>query len=274
MTHVPIPALNHVIASIGKDEFGTAVYSMANGIVPFDQFTAFAFSESGRAPLAVAAEGQTKSKTRVTQSLALDYIGGEFLNDPLYRVVKSAMDNDVRVLRMLSSEFGSTSYAQHFYIDPHILTEIAIVGRRDGLRFYCGFYRMSGQEVYSDEELAAFSSIGALLLGVVSKHAELERFCRYKARVRDYMSGERREQILHHLRNILLADCPGLTRREAEVCSRIAVGYSVPAIAISLEIAPSTVATFRKRAYGKLGVSSQNELFVRYFEVVRQLQFA
>jgi len=54
---------------------------------------------------------------------------------------------------------------------------------------------------------------------------------------------------------------PILSRREAEVCARIVSGLSLEGIALDLHVSPTTAATFRRRAYAKLEVSSQNELF-------------
>jgi DNA-binding CsgD family transcriptional regulator len=45
---------------------------------------------------------------------------------------------------------------------------------------------------------------------------------------------------------------PELSGRERAVCARIACGLSADGIAVDLDVAPSTVATLRKRAYGKL----------------------
>jgi len=58
----------------------------------------------------------------------------------------------------------------------------------------------------------------------------------------------------------------GLTQREADVCAAIALGYTTVGIGLNLGISVNTVATHRKRAYAKLGISCQNELFARYFD--------
>ena len=52
-----------------------------------------------------------------------------------------------------------------------------------------------------------------------------------------------------------------LTAREKDVCRRILDGFSSEAIAGELGIALNSVFTYRKRAYEKLGIASQNELF-------------
>lgn len=53
---------------------------------------------------------------------------------------------------------------------------------------------------------------------------------------------------------------PKLSRRECEVCARIANGISVDGIAMEIGVAPSTVQTLRKRAYAKLGIHGRRQL--------------
>jgi DNA-binding CsgD family transcriptional regulator len=53
---------------------------------------------------------------------------------------------------------------------------------------------------------------------------------------------------------------PSLSGHERQVCARIAGGRSAMSIATELGIAPATVLTLRKRAYGKLGVHDRLSL--------------
>jgi LuxR family transcriptional regulator, activator of tox operons len=55
----------------------------------------------------------------------------------------------------------------------------------------------------------------------------------------------------------------GLSEREIEVCSRILVGLTAEGISFDLGIGLTSVITYRKRAYAKLGISSHSELFAR-----------
>ena len=52
-----------------------------------------------------------------------------------------------------------------------------------------------------------------------------------------------------------------LTNREKQVCLRIVSGLGSEAISADLDIGLHSTLTYRKRAYEKLGISSQNELF-------------
>jgi DNA-binding CsgD family transcriptional regulator len=55
--------------------------------------------------------------------------------------------------------------------------------------------------------------------------------------------------------------CPDLTRREIGVCELLLRGRSAPEVAAALGIRVSSVQTYRKRAYAKLGICSLRELF-------------
>ncbi|MBO9602813.1 MAG: helix-turn-helix transcriptional regulator [Novosphingobium sp.] len=70
---------------------------------------------------------------------------------------------------------------------------------------------------------------------------------------------DRAERILE-LEERFARHCPQLTPRERQICARAAMGISVEGAALDLGIAASSVLTYRKRAYHRLGVSSAYEL--------------
>lgn len=52
-----------------------------------------------------------------------------------------------------------------------------------------------------------------------------------------------------------------LSKREAGVCARVVMGYTNNATSLSLGLSHHSVATYRRRAYSKLQITSQSELF-------------
>lgn len=54
----------------------------------------------------------------------------------------------------------------------------------------------------------------------------------------------------------------GLTERERKVCALALAGVSIEGSAYELGIKKSSIVTYRKRAYARLGISSLNELFL------------
>ena len=74
--------------------------------------------------------------------------------------------------------------------------------------------------------------------------------------------------ILRHLRgpeveSRLRALSPALTARETAVCCALLRGRTAPQVATALGVRVSSVHTYRKRAYAKLGIASLPELFQR-----------
>jgi DNA-binding CsgD family transcriptional regulator len=64
----------------------------------------------------------------------------------------------------------------------------------------------------------------------------------------------------YYRRRLLLLD-RGLTARELDVVVRALYGLTAEGTALDLDIKTSSVITYRKRAYERLGISSLNELF-------------
>jgi DNA-binding NarL/FixJ family response regulator len=62
-----------------------------------------------------------------------------------------------------------------------------------------------------------------------------------------------------------------LTVREAMVLSRILKGLQTEGIALDLNVKPASVVTFKQRAFGKLGITTQAELFARCITAIPML---
>jgi len=104
-------------------------------------------------------------------------------------------------------------------------------------------HRSSG--VFSDRELDALIGLACLALPMLplNRRRPESRFpCTAEVK----------------LRLALLYPC--LTQREQEVCARATMGMSVEATALDLGIAKTSVMTYRKRSYQRLGITSVQEL--------------
>lgn len=66
---------------------------------------------------------------------------------------------------------------------------------------------------------------------------------------------------LQLFRRRLVALERGMTQRELDVCARTLIGLTAEGIALDLNIKKTSVLTYRKRAYARLGISSQTQLF-------------
>ena len=113
--------------------------------------------------------------------------------------------------------------------------------------FYVNFYRTTVQGRYSREQIEQLKRAAPAVGAVVARHFQEE-----VAPDHDPFS---------RLKTLFLRSEPlwRLTGREKEVCLRILSGFSSEAI--SIDPGMQSAFTYRKLAYEKLGISSQNELF-------------
>ena len=160
------------------------------------------------------------------------------------------LDHEVQVVRLLPQEIGNPEYQQLWYTAMGIKDRISVLSKADMGLYCCNFYRMS--QPFSDHEQDEIIKIAPVLSALTTKHTRLAGAL---------SSFQTRESQLQDLQNRLDALDAGLTERECQVCSRILLGMTSEGIGLDLEITTQTVQTFRKRAYARLGISSQNELF-------------
>lgn len=119
------------------------------------------------------------------------------------------------------------------------------IGRTQSLAI--NFYRDQSSGLYAEAEIEYLIALAPFLAACASKHYATDRddISTFRGNVTDE-----------------LADlCPGLTVRERGVVQRILDGMTTERISEELKIRPTTVVTYRTRAYEKIGVGSRRELF-------------
>jgi DNA-binding CsgD family transcriptional regulator len=156
----------------------------------------------------------------------------------------------------------SDGYRKIFFDDSDIVDKFASAIWVGDTCFYVNFYQITAQGRFSRAQIARLSAVAPALTAAVARH-----FQRDRAADGDPMA---------RLKALFAAAEPltRLTVREKEVCLRILSGLSSEAIAAELGIGLHSALTYRKRAYDKLGISSQNELFaiaLRLMASARQL---
>ncbi|UFZ03840.1 helix-turn-helix transcriptional regulator [Bradyrhizobium ontarionense] len=139
-------------------------------------------------------------------------------------------------------------YRKLFFEDSEIVDKAATAIWVGDHCYYVNFYRTAVQGGFAPDERQRIAVVAPLVGAIVARH------CQDRAAVMD--PADKLAQLF----------APGgplsvLTTREKDVCRRILSGFTSEAIAGDLGIALNSVFTYRKRAYEKLGIASQNELF-------------
>ena len=260
-----------LVASIGSQLMGQAVLRFANSICNVDQCTAFAFRATA-APSTVATAALSQHEAARIRQLAAEYSAGAFHDDP--NVLRALGSNRGGVgsfsYVLCPQELQNGEFRRRFYDAPQIRQEFAIWTFTKPVALYLSFYRTGGASALGLSEVSALQQQARLVSTVLLKHLEVtERLATDRSaeiRTDSCRHPRSREELLARIREALSYSSRELTPREVDICSRIVVGYTTCGIAHSLGITLNTVATHRKRAYYKLGISCQNELFTRFVD--------
>ena len=153
------------------------------------------------------------------------------------------------VLPTFARRMYSDGYRKIFFDDSDIVDKFATAIWTGDTCFYVNFYRITAQGRFSRDQVARLTAVAPAVSAAVARHFQNDA-----APDSDPMD---------RLKTLFDTAAPFavLTGREKQVCLHILSGLSSEAIAAELGIGLHSALTYRKRAYDKLGISSQNELF-------------
>lgn len=258
--------LGTLVTAIGRPEFGQLYFELFRTALDIEQCTVFAFPDNAQ-PQSVLLEGGSVEDRQQARQLASIFLAGDFRHDPNLRRAENAAS--AIMITQSAALIEDPEFRKRFYDDPNLEHELIILGSVGRALIYASYYRGVGKPAFSEEEATLLQPFAQLLLPMLHRHLELSNVA--TGGLAFTSEGDRtvdRSVLLRHLTEVMLTEGNGLSPREAEVCACIVAGYSALAISLNLGISENTVTTHRKRAYSKLNVSSQNELFLRYFSTV------
>ncbi|WP_305967696.1 MULTISPECIES: response regulator transcription factor [unclassified Mameliella] len=163
--------------------------------------------------------------------LAEDYLGGWYRQDPLFR---RALALETGALEVIESgaviDEMTGDYRAWFYDRPGLEGKTAVLVRGNALCLAVNFYWPEAQGAAAEVAIRVLARLALL-------HFESRAESGYPAPL------------------------AVLSQRERDVCLGILSGKKAEVIAGELGVAVSTIATYRTRAYEKLGISSRGSLF-------------
>ena len=275
--------LNKAISTLGRAEFEDSLFDLVNAVVGVDHCAVFITNPDG-----TTAHLFTKSKLdeAICRSLAQAYTERFHQRDPnlggrglkLDHPAKDqgklqgklqAGDATLTLLPQTPATAYDAGYTARFFTDTGLIDKVSSLLQTRQYTIYCSFYRLTDSGRFDAEEFEDLSRILPILTNLIFKHSRLAGL-KQKENQPDPIitqvplgrSGDASAPMLD-AQNAVFAQ---LTDREQQVCLRILQGFSSEAISLDLKVAISTIHTYRKRAYAKLGISSQNELFSLYLE--------
>lgn len=215
------------LARLGTDAFAP-VYADFVETLGIDQIMVFAIeADTARCLLS-----RHFAHAALAGELAAAYLDDGFLRDPLLPALMEAARGSVHLRRLddIAPDMDE-AYRHRFFDAPGLMAKTTVLAVGETLRLFVSFYAADAVAEVCDPDLARLAGRLALM----------------------------------HFERALDTGIPApltvLSDREQAVCLGILSGQKSEAIAADLGVAPSSVITYRKRAYGKLGVTSRAGLF-------------
>jgi DNA-binding CsgD family transcriptional regulator len=202
----------------------------------------------------VVAEGQGQHALGVRQ-VADDYAHEFFTRDENLVALRAELTGGRAIAsRHVHREcISDAGYRERFYDSVDIEGKFSFLARANIGSVYVNLYRAPRQGAFRVDEVDVLRHSCTLFASALRKHLIM---------MPPYVEPRCKDSRLQRVHQLLgMGRGAQLTAREAEVCAHVVLGYSTTAIASLLGITEGTVATLRKRAYARIGIASQNELF-------------
>lgn len=241
------PALDDVILAIGTDQFSQSLFEAMQRSLAIRQMVIHRFAPGEPVePLALECGGHDGAQLH---GLVDEYVRRFHPQDPFRSRLMPAASRTLEVRAVSAPQVRDTEYRERLFTRPGISSKLSILIRESDFAISISLYRDQARGVFGDDEARWLSQSHGLIAAAVQRHYSLML--------------ARKSDDIPALVNAFLALNPDrpLSAREAAVCARIVKGYSNEAISLDLDISFHSVATYRRRAYSKLSVTSQNELF-------------
>lgn len=227
--------LSACLNSVGTEDFNGHFLNMIERVIKADQCMIFSYRTDRPQCYLSFNERQKETAT----NLAHKYLRNGYQHDLLRDEIEAVKQDGIMRIHSLAdlTDRMSDDYYRQFFTSTGIIDKIAVLaGDKDevvGLNFYR--FEENGRFMISETGLR-----------------------------RDFWALVSKIVLLHYAKsqpNQLRSPLNSLSAREKEICEAILKGLTTDAIAWELNVAASTVNTYRKRAYEKLGINSKSALF-------------
>lgn len=240
-----IQAMAALIEDVGSDRFPVAFRQFIRQVCGFDSLIATRYP-ANQPPVSLYHDLDDVQAAITVQF----YATGPYLLDPLYLACKGGnAPGAYRLLDLAPEAFYRSQYYRAFYRSIRIGDEIGLLIRERGNAWIIvSLARGVRQTRFSEQELMQLRQLFPILSAAVLRHWG------GKPEAAPAGAGLLEDRLESFGTDVL-------SPREAEIVRLILQGHSSPSAAAYLGISEGTVKVHRHKAYAKLGIASQAELF-------------
>lgn len=247
-------ALAQVIDRLGQAGFGAALLDWLHPLLRPAHVTAFRYDSDAQARVVVTASAG--GGPAALQSARIYAGSGLARLDRLRTLIPArgdAVEQVPAIVRLRRDEIADAAYGEQLWDRVGLVDRLSTLALTQGQWSALNLYRDTTDGPFGDGDLAHFAALSSLLVALLGRHlAALQP---------DAHDGPAHRLSPEAARTLLGRLPARLSGREREVCALALAGMTRDGIALTLGIAPSSVATLRRRAYDKLAIHSVGELF-------------
>ncbi|MBF5011781.1 helix-turn-helix transcriptional regulator [Burkholderia pseudomultivorans] len=241
-----------LVAAIGSSEpnaFATEVLKLFDDALSVTQCTVFAY-EFGNRPRTVSVADHRGG--RYLRDVADTYARHFYALDGNQTIVSSAQRRtrrrDLLLHRQAGDEIGHDAYRAACYRDPDVSERLSLLMQPDdAVWLSINLYRAHRSGAFEPRAIAEIEALAPLIAQAAKHHYAL--------------AGAMQIDIPQRMLARLRRACPTLSKRELDVLRGVLDGQSAHEIGETIGVKASSVVTYQKRAYRRLGISGQRELF-------------
>jgi LuxR family transcriptional regulator, activator of tox operons len=241
--------LSNAVLALGEPDFGARLFGCLCDGMAIDMYSAFIIKDGTSLQLAFA--GATcRTRDRFAVSASERYAETFWQSDPLLRVMLSNSPSASAPKTQSWRSIPRGEYREYCYERPGVVDRMSIYQQLDGTGAVLNLYRYKKNGHFSDAEVDGLRHWVGILPALIVKHVR--------------MQGEKGRSALHPPLDALSERIRSLntklSSREGQVCAAILIGMPAKEISRRVGVEVSTIVTYKKRAYEKLGVNSKEEL--------------
>jgi DNA-binding CsgD family transcriptional regulator len=250
------------IDSLGSQTFSLNLDKALRTITDYDYSVSFAYHLDER-PLCLYHSFSTANRAVYVD----DYLKGPYLLDPFFKASSRKVDSGLYRLRDIAPDrFYQSQYYRSYYIQTGLAEEISYtLYPVDDVAVVISLMRSAESSKFSAREFKLLESVFPIV-DSLSRHHWQGLSQRFEDDFQSIEACPSQTIIESRVSELFTVR---ITPRETQVVSRILEGHSSEAIAQALGISVGTVRIHRRNIYGKLQISSQQELFDIFFDQIK-----
>lgn len=236
-----------IISAIGERRFDKEVLIHLNDLLPVDFLAVYRINPEGPPRMFISA---SLGEQDVSIDCFRRYRRGLYQKDSTFSSARKMISDGSGAMTLWNEAEIPTPHREQIYRRHGIRERLSVVsGEPGGSLLALNLYRYQSSGVFRATEIDLVESLVPVLIACVRKQIQ------FASCVDTQMAST-----LKSSSESLMSICPDLTPREVEVCDRLLRGMTYDGIAHDLGLAPTSIKTYRARAFDRLGIRFRNEL--------------